>query len=70
LAYRLTWLSHEKFIISPYKDSRYRAYDERIEEVGSGFYLFYIENLANGREIAQQQGKENEARFGELIIFY
>jgi len=70
LAYRLTWLSHEKFIISPYKDSRYPAYDERIKKQGIGFFLFYIEELGDGREIANQHGKLKAKTFGELILFY
>jgi len=70
LAYRLTFLTHEEFIISPYEDSRYPAYDKRIENEGNGFYLFYIEELGNGREFAKEHGKTQEAIFGDLIVFY
>jgi|GEM_PF-2439417 len=70
LAYRLTYLSHERFIISSYYESRYPKYDDLIKENGVDFYLFNIDELGEGREVAEDNGKNNGKIFGNLILFY
>lgn len=70
LAYRLSYLTHEKVLISPYIESRYEAYDKKIERHGAGFFLFNIYELADGREYAHRYGVFKEKVFGELILFY
>lgn len=75
LAYRISFLTHEKFIISPVVGSvRYKPYEEIVKKMHNPFYLLRTEDAENMRfakKIRRRKDKNfKEKRFGKLLLFY
>jgi hypothetical protein len=75
-AYRLTFLTHEKFIISPRPGQllRYKPYDHLVKSSKHSFFLFRINDGADQKVLKKIYAMENNSfryrKFGNKLLIY
>ena len=75
-SYRLTFLTHERFIISPRlgEHIRYKPYDQLVKVSKHPFYLFRINEGADQKILQKIYEMENNSfrqkRFGDKLVIY
>jgi hypothetical protein len=75
-SYRLTFLTHERFIISPRlgEHIRYEPYDQLVKVSKHPFYLFRINEGADQKILQKIYEMENNSfrqkRFGDKLVIY
>ena len=75
-AYRLTFLTHERFIISPRPGQRlrYKPYEQLVKNSKNPFYIFSLNHGDDQKAIKKLSTMKNESFrkkiFGHMVLFY
>jgi hypothetical protein len=75
-AYRLTFLTHERFIISPRHGQRlrYKPYEQLVKNSKNPFYIFSLHYGDDQKAIKKLNTMESESfrqkTFGHMVLFY
>ena len=76
VAYRLTFLTHERFVISPRHGQplRYKPYDQLVKKSKNPFYIFSLHYGDDKKAIKKLSAMKNEnfrqRIFGHIVLFY